>query len=127
MGPAEQGVAGALHAAGPEPVFTWGQQLTAITAAVAPDGTTVTWVDADFLQAAGLPEGFFPLWSGDDPDVWVMAAVPAKAYATGLSPRPLEATARDTLSWIRTAEQPTGIVLDPEQEAALLAAWHAGG
>lgn len=121
----ETGATGAIHAASPEPVFTWRQQLTAIAAAVAPADTRLTWVDADFVHAAGLPEGTFPLWSGDDPDVWVMAADPAKAYATGLTPRPLADTARDTLEWIRTVEQPAGVGLDPTREAELLAAWHA--
>lgn len=121
----EQGVGGAFHAASPAPVFTWQQQLTAIAEAVAPPGTSLTWVDSDFVSAAGLPEGSFPLWSGDDPDVWVMAANPAKAYGTGLSPRPLQDTARDTLAWIRTVEQPSGIGLDPDREKGLLATWHS--
>jgi 2'-hydroxyisoflavone reductase len=125
----EQGAEGAFHAVSPEPVFTWRQELTAIADAVAPAGTTLTWVDADFVHAAGLPEGTLPLWSGDDPDVWTMGADPAKAYATGLSPRPLVETARDTLAWVRTVEQPADVGLDAEREAELLAAWHgrAGG
>ena len=40
-----------------------------------------------------------------------MAADPAKAYGTGLRPRPLADTVRDTWAWMRDAEQPdeTGI------------------
>jgi len=125
VGLLEQGAAGAFHAVSPKPVFTWRQQLTAIAAAVAPEGSTLTWVDADFVHSAGLPEGALPLWSSDDPDVWAMAADPAKAYGTGLSPRPLVDTARDTLAWTRTVEQPAGVGLSPDREAELLAAWHA--
>jgi 2'-hydroxyisoflavone reductase len=121
----EQHAVGAFHAASPEPVFTWRQELEAIADAVAPRGTTLTWVDADFVHAAALPESTFPLWSGDDPDVWTMGVDPAKAYGSGLSPRPLAETARDTLRWTATVEQPTGVGLDPDREAQLLAAWHA--
>lgn len=124
VGLLEQGAVGAFHAVSPKPVFTWREQLTAIADAVAPEDISLTWVDAGFVRAAQLSEGAFPLWSGDDPDVWTMAANPAKAYGTGLSPRPLAETARDTLAWIRTVEQPEGVGLDPEREAELLAAWH---
>jgi hypothetical protein len=52
-----------------------------------------------------------------------MAADPAAATATGLAPRPLEDTARDTLGWLRGVEQPDSPGLRPEREAELLAAW----
>jgi 2'-hydroxyisoflavone reductase len=121
----EQRASGAFHAVGPSAEFTWQQQVEAIADAVAPAGTTLTWVDSDFVKAAGLPEGDLPLWSGNDPDVWSMAADPTKAYEAGLSPRPLADTARDTLAWIRTVEQPADAGLPPDREKELLAAWHA--
>ena len=121
----EQDAAGAFHAVSPQPVFTWQQELEAIADAVAPDGTTLTWVDESFVRDAGLPEGTFPLWGGDDPDRWMSAADPAKAYSTGLSPRPFADTVTDTLAWTRTAEPPAGTGLAPERERDLLAAWHA--
>jgi 2'-hydroxyisoflavone reductase len=108
-------------------VFTWQQQIEAIADAVAPPGTTLTWVDAETVQGWGLPEGTFPLWSGDDPDVWLMAADPAKAYGAGLAPRPLAETVRDTLAWTQTVPQPADAGLDPDKERDLLAAWHARG
>ncbi len=117
----EDGASGAFHAVSPEPVFTWQQQLAAIVDAVGPPGTRLRWLDADAVQAAGLPEGTFPLWSGDDPDVWAMAADPAKAYASGLTPRPLADTVRDTLAWTRTVPQPPDAGLDPDTEQDLLA------
>jgi 2'-hydroxyisoflavone reductase len=125
VGLLEQDLAGAYHAVSPEPVFTWRQQLEAIAAAVAPEGTTLTWVDEQFVSAAGLAPGTLPLWSGDDPDVWMMAADPAKAYGTGLSPRPLAETVRDTLAWIRSVPEPSDAGLAPDRERELLAAWHA--
>jgi len=117
----EDGASGAFHAVSPEPVFTWRQQLEAIVDAVGPAGTRLRWVDAEAVHAAGLPEGTLPLWSGDDPDVWLMAADPAKAYGTGLAPRPFADTVRDTLAWTRTVEQPPDAGLCPDAEQELLA------
>ncbi|MEO7979644.1 MAG: NAD-dependent epimerase/dehydratase family protein [Sporichthyaceae bacterium] len=117
----EDGAAGAYHAVSPEPVFTWQQQLDAVVDAVGPDGTRLHWLDAETVHAAGLPEGTLPLWSGDDPDGWLMAADPSKAYASGLSPRPLADTVRDTLGWTRSVEQPAGAGLAPDAERDLLA------
>jgi 2'-hydroxyisoflavone reductase len=117
----EDGASGAFHAVSPEPVFTWRQQLEAIVDAVGPTGTRLRWVDAEDVRAAGLPEGALPLWSGDDPDDWLMAADPAKAYGAGLAPRPLADTVRDTLAWTRSVEQPADAGLSVEAERALLA------
>jgi 2'-hydroxyisoflavone reductase len=124
VGLIEHGESGAFHAVSPEPVFTWEQQIEAVAGAVAPEGTTLTWVDAGFVREAGLPEGTLPLWGGDDPDAWMMAADPAKAFGTGLTPRPLADTVRDTLAWTRVTEQPPTAGLAPERERELLAAWH---
>lgn len=117
----ENGASGAFHAVSPEPVFTWRQQLEAIVDAVGPAGTRLRWLDAETVHAAGLPEGTLPLWSGDDPDIWLMAADPAKAYGTGLTPRPLADTIRDTLAWTRTVEQPADAGLSAAAEQDLLA------
>ena len=80
---------GAYHAVSPAPPFSFADQLEAIREAVAPAGTTLTWVDADFLVNEGLDDGTLPLWSGADPSALIMAADPAAASATGLRPRPL--------------------------------------
>lgn len=52
-----------------------------------------------------------------------------KAYAAGLTFRPLADTARDTLAWYHqrpAAEQEKARAgLAPEKERAVLAAWHA--
>jgi 2'-hydroxyisoflavone reductase len=117
----EDGASGAFHAVSPEPVFTWRQQLESIVDAVGPAGTRLRWLDADTVRAAGLPEGTLPLWSGDDPDIWLMAADPAKAYGTGLAPRLLADTIRDTLAWTRNVEQPADAGLSPQDEQELLA------
>lgn len=121
----ERGESGSFHAVSPAPPFSWGQQLETLREAVAPLGTTLTWVDAEFLLAEGLDGGTLPLWSADDPDVLVMAADPGKAQRSGLTPRPLADTVRDTLAWAESAEPPPTPGLTPEREALLLDRWKA--
>jgi 2'-hydroxyisoflavone reductase len=52
----------------------------------------------------------------------------SKAFAAGLSFRPLAETARDTLDWYYTIpeeQQQMRTGIDPEKEARVLEAWHA--
>jgi 2'-hydroxyisoflavone reductase len=123
VGLLEQKESGPFHAASPAPPFSWGQLLEAIRDAVAPPGTALTWVEDEFLLGEGLDDGSLPLWSGGDPDVLMMAADPARAFGTGLQPRPLADTVRDTWAWTQQTEQPASPGITPEREAALLAAW----
>lgn len=123
VGLLERGESGAFHAAGPSTTFTWGDQLKAIVNSVAPEGTTLTWVDQQFVLDAGLAESALPLWSGADPDPLMMTADSAAALATGLVIRPLADTIRDTLAWTRTVEQPADQGLAPTAEADLLEQW----
>lgn len=112
----EDGVSGAFHAVSPAPPFTWGQLLEAIVDSVGPAGTTLRWVDADAIRAAGLTADAFPLWTGDE-DPSFSAANPAKAYAAGLTPRPLADTIKDTLAWVATQSgSPDSQGITPEQE-----------
>jgi 2'-hydroxyisoflavone reductase len=125
VGLLERQESGAFHAVSPAPPFSWRQQLEAIRDAVAPPGTVLTWVDGDFLLDQGVDDGSLPLWSAGDPDVLMMAADPAKAFGTGLTPRPLADTVRDTWAWVQSATPPTAPGISPERERDLLAAWHA--
>lgn len=126
VGLLEREESGAFHAVSPAPPFSWRQQLEAIRDAVAPPGTVLTWVDGDFLLDQGIDDGSLPLWSAGDPDVLMMAADPAKAFGTGLTPRPLVDTVRDTWAWVQSATPPPGPPgISPERERDLLAAWHA--
>jgi 2'-hydroxyisoflavone reductase len=111
---------GPFHAASPAPPYTWGEELEAIVDAVGPEGTRLHWVSPTDVAAAGIDEGAFPLWSADDSDVWVMAADPSRAFDTGLTPRPLAATIRDTLAWTRSSTMPDGTGVTDEQERRLL-------
>lgn len=119
----EAQASGAFHAVSPPPPYSWGQLLTEIHQAVAPAGTELVWVDDGFLLAAGLGEAAFPLWSGGEPDVTIMAADPAKAFAAGLTPRPLAETVRDTLAWTATSAPPAGTGLEADRERELLTRW----
>ena len=82
---------------------------------------------ADFLRDAGVDESALPLWSADDPAVLTMAADPGRATATGLRPRPLADTVRDTLARAQSVPQPASQGLAADREADLLARWHRGG
>src|SRR5215471_7985616 len=117
-------VTGTFHAVSPPPPFGFGALLEAIAAEVAPPGTTLTWVDADFLLERGETAESIPLWPGGDSERDINTADPARAYAAGLAPRPLSRTVAD----IHAAEQasPTppraGVGLPADREAELLAA-----
>ncbi len=123
VGLLERGESGAFHAVGPSSTFTWGEQLETIASSVAPEGTTLRWVDSDFLLEAKLDDSTLPLWPGADPDMLMMTADPAAALATGLKIRPLAETVRDTLAWTRTVEQPEKSGISAADETALLEKW----
>jgi 2'-hydroxyisoflavone reductase len=116
---------GTFHAASPAPPFGFGELLETVAAQVAPPGTRLTWVESEFLRAAGLDEASLPLWPAGDEFSDINAASPAAAFAAGLAPRPL----RDTVADIHASEAsapvtpPAGVGLSPAREADLLARW----
>ncbi len=124
---AERSVAGIFHAVSPPPPFGFGDLLEAIAAEVAPWGTRLTWVDADFLVEFGESTETILLWPGGDSERDINTADPARACAAGLAPRPI----RQSIAEIHAAELATpgqpqaGVGLAAEREAELLAAWHA--
>lgn len=122
---AETGLTGPIDAVGlPTPR---GDFLTQIAGAVG--GTCrFTWADRAFLEANDVRKWAgprsLPLWMPHPENAGFLARSPHPALAAGLTLRPLAETARDTLAWARAANiQPTG--LTAEEEAAVLAAWHA--
>jgi 2'-hydroxyisoflavone reductase len=91
---------------------------------VAPPGTSLTWIDSDFLVAHGVDGMALPLWAeGDTGGQNLTAADPAAAYAAGLTPRPL----RQTVAEMRAAGEtaPPDFGLPAEREAEVLASWAA--
>jgi len=123
----ERSVTGIFHAVSPPPPYGFGDLLEAIAAEVAPWGTRLTWVDADFLVEFGESTETIPLWPGGDSERDINTADPARARAAGLAPRPI----RQSIAEIHAAELATpgqsqaGVGLTAEREAELLAAWHA--
>jgi 2'-hydroxyisoflavone reductase len=126
VGLAENGISGAFHAVSPAPPFGMGDALEMVAGAVAPAGTTLTWVEGAWLLEQGETGMSLPLWSEGEPD-WLMALDPGSAAETGLAPRPLADTARDIAAWARGREDVLrpewGI--SPEREAELLSRWRS--
>jgi 2'-hydroxyisoflavone reductase len=120
----ERGITGTFNASG-EPI--------PLGAALEGCGVSdPTWVDEDFLLEREVgPWMEMPLWVPKDVAPFLQMSV-AKAVEEGLSFRPLEETARDTLAWaletgaeLVTETQYGTAGLDSAREADLLRAWAA--
>jgi 2'-hydroxyisoflavone reductase len=122
----EDDVAGTFHAVSPEPPYSFGDMLADIAAVVAPSGTTITWVDQDWLLAQGESDGTIPLWGGGDPWIGANAASPTAAREAGLPVRPVRQSVAELVEHL-LLEPPEGYGpgMTREREAELLAAWHA--
>lgn len=127
---AESKTLGIFNATGPKAPTTMAEMLYGIKA-VTTTGAQFTWVPADFLGANQVRA-----WS--DMPVWVppigrtagfARVICQKAYAAGLTFRPLAETAAATLAWYKTrpaAEQEKARAgLAPDREVAVLAAWNS--
>jgi 2'-hydroxyisoflavone reductase len=121
---------GTFNATGPKSPTTIAEMLYGIKAVTTSDAR-FTWVPAEFLA-----EQQVRAWS--DMPVWqpafgrttgFMSVNCQKAYAAGLTFRPLAETAKTTLDWYKTrpaAEQEKARAgIAPDKEKAVLAAWHA--
>lgn len=127
---AENHTIGTFNATGPKSPTNIAEMLYGIKAVTSSDAH-FTWVAADFLV-----ENQVRAWS--DMPVWMpptgrtagfMSVNCSKAFAAGLTVRPLADTAKHTLDWYKTrpaAEQEKARAgLAPEKEKTVLAAWHA--
>ncbi len=119
LGLATRQVAGVFNAV--RPTLPWSELLGA-TAAVAPAGTTLTWVDAKWLIQQGVTGVDFPLWS-EGVTEWQSAMSPARAEAVGLLHRPLAEIVQDTAAWATDNRLVNGVGLASAREAELLARW----
>jgi 2'-hydroxyisoflavone reductase len=121
----ERGVSGTFNATGPATPLTMGDCLERIRAAVGRNAT-LTWVSEAFLAREGIePWMQMPLWVHAEAQAFETASI-ARALAQGLTFRPLEDTARDTLAWERSLDpdpRPPSPALTPEREEELLVAW----
>lgn len=125
---AENKVYGTFNATGPKTPTNMGELLYGIRGVTTKE-TTFTWVPAEFLREHQVrPWSDMPVWV---PPVGASAAFMrvnvSKAFANGLTTRPLADTVQDTLEWYhkqpaeRQAQLRSGIA--PEKEEAVLAAW----
>lgn len=120
----ERDVPGTFHAVGQEPPYSFGDMLADVVSAVAPSGTTLTWVDQQWLLDQGESDATIPLWGGGDPWILANAADPAASVAAGLRNRSVRQSAVEVLDHLR-AGPTTGSDPGPtrDREADLLAAW----
>jgi 2'-hydroxyisoflavone reductase len=124
---AEDRRAGVMNAVGPSGRLDMRGLLAGVADGVGAS-PPLTWVDADFLEAARVsPWSDLPVWMGKrDP---LSQCSNARAVAAGLRCRPVADTGRDTLAWWRgLPEARRGAPkagLTPAREAEVLAAWRA--
>ena len=119
----ENRVTGVYDATGP--VSSLGDMLEEIARSVG-GGAELVWVDARFLLEHDVdywagPRSL-PLWLPDE-DIGVTSRDVTVAFAAGLTTRPISATARDTLAWLSSAEEPTRTGLTRAEERDLLDEW----
>jgi 2'-hydroxyisoflavone reductase len=126
---AEANVTGVYNATGPAPPMGIGAMLESMRP-LASDPVTFTFANAGFLESQGVgPWMDMPTWVPPKGSMGGMSRVSiARAVNQGLTFRPIEDTAHDTLAWFRSlpAERQStlraGITTD--REAAVLTAWH---
>lgn len=91
----------------------------------------LTWVPQEFLEEQGVepwagPEAL-PLWLPRPEYDGLGSHDPAPSLAAGLVLRPIADTARDTLTWVRSAPDAVVSGMSRDREAEVLAAWHERG
>ncbi len=127
---AEQRAFGTFNGTGPAAMLRMRGMLEGIRGALKADAQ-FTWAASDFLEAQKVsPWGDMPVWIPADGDSAGFARRSIKkALDRGLSFRPLDATAADTLAWFRTqpAERQAKLRagISAEREKELLALWKA--
>jgi 2'-hydroxyisoflavone reductase len=120
VGLVEKGVSGAFHTCSPTPPWRLADLVDCLARALGADVDPV-WAPADWLLERGVDGGAFPLWS-EGASEGVMAMDPSAAERSGLRPRPLEDTVRETWAWMQAGGSwhRDGTGLSPELEQQLL-------
>ncbi|WP_446219287.1 NAD-dependent epimerase/dehydratase family protein [Micromonospora sp. IBHARD004] len=127
-----EGVGGAYNVVGRTGHATMGELLDAAVAVTGSDAV-LRWTDPEPILAAGVePWNDLPIWIPLGHEYrWLQERDVERAYAAGLACRPAAETVADTWRWLREvgripprAGRPAraAVGLDPEREAALLAA-----
>jgi 2'-hydroxyisoflavone reductase len=108
---------GVFNATGPAAPLTLGEALERVSAAVG-GGARLVWIDEHRILDAGVePWMELPLWAPGDGFAGLMRADVTRAVGAGLTFRPLEQTALDTLRWsIEAGEQRPTLSREKERE-----------
>ncbi|NJC13873.1 nucleoside-diphosphate-sugar epimerase [Micromonospora profundi] len=128
---AAEGVGGAFNVISRSGHTTIGELLASIVAVTGSDAR-LRWTDPESILAAGVvPWNDLPIWIPPGHEFrWLQERGVEKAYAAGLTCRPVADTVADTWRWLRAvgsvpprAGRPARVAvgLDAEREAALLA------
>ena len=115
----EDGASGPFHVAGPPPPHSLGDLLDAVRDAVAPEGTTIRWMEPETAAAHGLDGQALPLWHGGERST-TAAADASAALGRGLRMRPVAESARDILKAQDVTPLVPGVGLDRQREEGLL-------
>jgi nucleoside-diphosphate-sugar epimerase len=123
---AENRETGTYNATGPAKPLEIGQMLEAIKDALH-STAKFTWLPADFLKQQKVEAwSDMPVWAGDE--LGLARTKIDRALSKGLTFRPFDVTARDTLAWFKSLPQDRQSQLkaglSPDREAEVLAAWH---
>jgi nucleoside-diphosphate-sugar epimerase len=130
LGLVERGVDGTFNAVTPPGAITMGRLMDACRKATGA-ATQLTWIDEDFLGEHLKPEemNFAPWGPMRGAEAGGSLTGMQAAAAQGLQARPLADVVRDTLAWHATRPAQRQAALrsgfTAENEAAILAAWHA--
>jgi 2'-hydroxyisoflavone reductase len=122
----EHGETGIYNATGPAQPLGVGGMLDGIKGALH-SSAKFTWVPASFLTQQKVEAwSDMPVWTGEESGLARTSI--KRALGQGLTFRPLDATARDTLAWFKSqpAERQAKLKagLTAEREAEVLTAWH---
>jgi 2'-hydroxyisoflavone reductase len=130
LGLVEGKTTGTFNATGPVQALSMRALLEACKQASGSDAT-FTWAQAAFLEEQKVrPWSDMPVWiPRSSEEVGGMGRVSnARAVARGLTFRPVEDTARDTLAWFKTQpperQEKLRSGLSAQRESEVLAAWH---
>ena len=125
----QNGETGIYNATGPTQPLGVGAMLDGIKGALKSDAK-FTWANAEFLEQQKVePWSDMPVWIPPSGEMGGMGRTSIKkALAKGLTFRPLDVTARDTLAWFKTLPADRQATLKagikPEREKEVLAEWH---
>ncbi len=127
---AEAGESGTYNCVGPEYPRPISELLYGIRAVTTAE-TIFTWVDTDFLMERGVrPYSDLPVWRPPELGAGFARFDLTDEVARGLTFRPLATTASDTLAFHHSRPREVqdavlGRFFTPEEERAVLDAWHA--